>query len=129
MKQNHSRLDLTIISMSKLNSFLKKTKTTPSTGHDGISNIMLKNVSTKFKEVLIHLYKTSFLTNTTPMDWKKASVKMISKKDNNKKDAKNTFCRLLFYVIKLQRNVFIYQNISRKIIKRRYNKLFHKYTL
>ena len=48
-----------------------------------------KNISEKFKLFLLRLCKISINSMQTPELWKKVIVRMISKKNNGKKDPKN----------------------------------------
>jgi hypothetical protein len=77
------------VNLKNLDDFLKKTKSTISNGEDEISNILLKNMSKKFKLVFIHLFRTILKTMIIPDRWKKVIVRMIPKKEDNKKDPKN----------------------------------------
>jgi retron-type reverse transcriptase len=77
------------INNSNLNKFLKTIKPTLSSGEDMISNVMLKNVSTKFKKVILHLFQLSIEESRIPDRWKNVIVKMIPKKNIGKSDPKN----------------------------------------
>ena len=77
------------VNLKKLNCFIKNLKPTVSTGEDKISNIMLKNITNNFKEVLLHMYQVSITNNEIPSRWKKIVVKMIPKKSENKEDPRN----------------------------------------
>ena len=76
------------INLKNLDEFLKKTKSTISSGEDKISNILLKNLNSKFKFVFLHLFRTTIKTVIIPSRWKKVLVRMIPKKDDGKKDPK-----------------------------------------
>jgi hypothetical protein len=77
------------INFTNLDYFLKKTKSTISSGEDQISNILLKNINKKFKIVFLHLFHTILKTMIMPKRWKKVIVRMIPKKQDGKKDPKN----------------------------------------
>lgn len=84
----NQEIDSSKINMQMLNKFLKKIKPTLSTGEDKVSNIMLKNVGNKFKQIILHLFRLS-IKGDIPKRWKKVIVKMIPKKADNKADPKN----------------------------------------
>jgi hypothetical protein len=71
---------LETINIDNLNKILKNLKSKLSCGEDKITNIMLKQLSSKFKLVLLHLCKTTLDTLVIPDLWKRVIVKMIPKK-------------------------------------------------
>jgi hypothetical protein len=77
------------INIKNLNTLIKNLKSKLSCGVDKVSNIMLKNLSEKFKLLLIHLCKTTVTSLVIPELWKKVIVRMIPKKNDGKKDPKN----------------------------------------
>jgi molybdopterin converting factor small subunit len=81
--------ELECINMENINKFLKNMKKTISCGEDKISNILLKNITNKFKKVLLNLYQTTVRKLVIPNRWKKVIVRMIPKKADGKKDPRN----------------------------------------
>jgi hypothetical protein len=81
-KNNGNKIES--MNLSNLNIIIKKLKNTLSCGEDKISNILLKNINLKFKQVLLHLVQSTITSMVIPDRWKKVIVKMIPKKDDGK---------------------------------------------
>ena len=57
-------------------------------GLDEISNVLIKKVPTKFKEVILKLINKTFEKTMVPTNWKKALITMIPKSEK-RDDPKN----------------------------------------
>lgn len=70
--------------IQELQQAIEKLKKRSSAGPDKIHNVMIKNASNEFKNVILKLFNLSISNQKLPSIWKQASVTMIPKKGKDK---------------------------------------------
>jgi hypothetical protein len=78
-----------LISMKELNETIKRLNTKNSSGLDGISNKIIKNLPEQMKKTILNLFNQSLLESKIPENWKKAEITMIPKKNNDLQNPKS----------------------------------------
>jgi exonuclease III len=74
------------VSKSELVEHLKNLNDNTAPGHDGIHNLMLKNMPEVFIDLLAQTINYSMATSTLPKEWKIATISMIPKKEGYSSD-------------------------------------------
>jgi hypothetical protein len=74
------------INKSELVEHIKNLNDNTAPGHDGIHNLMLKNLPDVFVDLLVHTINYSMATSTLSKEWKTATISMIPKKEGYSSD-------------------------------------------
>ena len=60
---------------------IKNLNNKTSSGIDGVSNVILKNLTPQFKLTILSLFNKTLTESRIPADWKKTKITMIPKKN------------------------------------------------
>lgn len=77
------------MTVDELRAALKALKVRSAPGPDGVHNLMLKNMSTRFLRLVLGLFNLCLEKGETPRDWKLSKICMIPKKDKDRRDPGN----------------------------------------
>jgi hypothetical protein len=75
--------------MKDLEIIIKKLRNHSAPGQDKIHNLMLKNTTEEFRNLILHLINLTVRMSELPLDWKSSSITMIPKKVTNSNDPKD----------------------------------------
>lgn len=89
LQKNNTQLDFKLFTIDELNNAIKELNNKVTTGVDNISNLLIKRTPINFRLKLLHLFNQSVSQKKLPVEWKKAIITMIPKKQNELNNPKN----------------------------------------